>query len=97
MIRGAVVGLINKKSLNQHFNSYDDAKAVTLMSTDTENVCQSARFFHETWAQVIEVVIGTAMLAREVGWICPVPLVIIFCRCWEDPALLCNKITDPPL
>ncbi|KAH8903310.1 ABC transporter [Coniochaeta sp. PMI_546] len=78
MIRGAVVGLINRKSLNQHFNSYDDAKAVTLMSTDTENVCQSARFFHETWAQVIEVVIGTAMLAREVGWICPVPLVIIF-------------------
>ncbi|OIW26584.1 ABC transporter [Coniochaeta ligniaria NRRL 30616] len=78
MIRGAVVGLINRKSLIQHFSSYDDAKAVTLMSTDTENVCQSARFFHETWAQVIEVMIGTAMLAREVGWVCPVPLVIIF-------------------
>ncbi|KAB5518710.1 ABC transporter [Coniochaeta sp. 2T2.1] len=77
MIRGAVVGLINRKSL-QHFSSYDDARAVTLMSTDTENVCQSARFFHETWAQIIEVMIGTAMLAREVGWISPVPIVIIF-------------------
>ncbi|KAB5542688.1 ABC transporter [Coniochaeta sp. 2T2.1] len=78
MMRGAVVGLINRKSLHQHFSSYDDARAVTLMSTDTENVCQSARFFHETWAQIIEVLIGTAMLSREVGWISPVPIVIIF-------------------
>lgn len=81
MIRGAVVGLINNKSLIQLSANYEDSRAVTLISTDAENVCQSARFFHETWAQVIEVILGTAMLAREVGWLCPVPLVIIFCRC----------------
>ncbi|KAL6875904.1 P-loop containing nucleoside triphosphate hydrolase protein [Trichoderma longibrachiatum] len=78
MIRGAVVGLIHRKSLNHISSNYDDGKAVTLMSTDAENVGQSARFFHETWAQVIEVLIGTAMLAKEVGWIFPVPIVIIF-------------------
>ncbi|KUI63063.1 Canalicular multispecific organic anion transporter 2 [Cytospora mali] len=78
MTRGAVVGLINRKSLSQQSANYDDGRAVTLMSTDAENVCQSGRFFHETWAQVIEVMLGTAMLAREVGWLCPVPLVIIF-------------------
>ncbi|KAL7811124.1 P-loop containing nucleoside triphosphate hydrolase protein [Trichoderma gracile] len=78
MIRGAVVGLIHRKSLNHISSSYDDGKAVTLMSTDAENVGQSARFFHETWAQIIEVLIGTAMLAKEVGWIFPVPIVIIF-------------------
>lgn len=81
MIRGAVVGLINRKSLSQQAANYDDGRAVALMSTDTENVCQSARFVHETWAQVIEVILGTAMLAREVGWLSPVPLVIIFCEC----------------
>jgi ATP-binding cassette, subfamily C (CFTR/MRP), member 1 len=80
MIRGAVVGLINSKSLNQQSSNYDDGRAVTLMSTDAENVGQSAQMFHETWAQVIEVLLGTVMLAREVGWICPVPLVIIFCE-----------------
>ncbi|KAL6862008.1 P-loop containing nucleoside triphosphate hydrolase protein [Trichoderma novae-zelandiae] len=78
MVRGAVVGLIHRKSLNHVSSNYDDGKAVTLMSTDAENLGQSARFFHETWAQIIEVLIGTAMLAKEVGWIFPVPIVIIF-------------------
>ncbi|PTB62192.1 P-loop containing nucleoside triphosphate hydrolase protein [Trichoderma citrinoviride] len=64
MIRGAVVGLIHRKSLNHVSANYDDGKAVTLMSTDAENI--------------IEVLIGTAMLAKEVGWIFPVPIVIIF-------------------
>ncbi|KAI0133901.1 ABC transporter [Xylariales sp. AK1849] len=78
MIRGAVVGLINRKSLDQQSSGYNDAKAVTLMSTDANGVCQSARFLHETWAQIIEVIVGTIMLGREVGWLCPAPLVIIF-------------------
>lgn len=83
MIRGAVVGLINHKSLSQQSDHYDDGRAVALMSTDSENVGQTARFFHETWAQVIEVVLGMAMLAREVGWLFAVPLVIIFCKCFK--------------
>ncbi|KAK2053375.1 ABC transporter [Colletotrichum caudatum] len=78
MVRGAVVGLINRKSLDQQSSGYSDAKAVTLMSTDANGICQSARFFHETWAQVIEVIVGITMLGKEVGWLCPVPLVLIF-------------------
>ncbi|KAF9875444.1 hypothetical protein CkaCkLH20_07264 [Colletotrichum karsti] len=78
MTRGAVVGLINNKLLMQHSTGYDDARAVTLMSTDAENVGHSGRMFHETWAQVVEVVIGTVMLARQVGWACVVPFVMIF-------------------
>ncbi|KXH42042.1 hypothetical protein CNYM01_08392 [Colletotrichum nymphaeae SA-01] len=78
MIRGAVVGLLNNKQLSQQSTGYDDAKAVTLMSTDADNVVQSASMFHETWAQIIEVAIGTVMLARRVGWVCAVPFVMIF-------------------
>lgn len=80
MIRGAVVGLINNKSLIQQSGKYNDGKAVTLMGTDAESVGNSAQMFHETWAQVIEVILGTLMLSRQVGWICLVPIVIIFCK-----------------
>ncbi|WQF82387.1 Putative AAA+ ATPase domain, ABC transporter type 1, transmembrane domain-containing protein [Colletotrichum destructivum] len=78
MIRGAVVGLINNKSFSQKSSNHDDGRAVTLISTDAGNVGQAASMFHETWAQVIEVLLGTTMLAREVGWVCLVPYVIIF-------------------
>jgi hypothetical protein len=80
MVRGAVVGLINHKSLSQKSGDYDDGRAVTLMSTDADNVTEAAPMFHEAWAQILEVILGLAMLAREVGWVFPVPLVIIFCR-----------------
>lgn len=80
MIRGAVVGLINNKSFSQQSSNHDDGRAVTLISTDAGNVGQAASMFHETWAQVIEVLLGTTMLAREVGWVCLVPYVIIFCK-----------------
>ncbi|KAF4783878.1 hypothetical protein HER10_EVM0001269 [Colletotrichum scovillei] len=78
MIRGAVVGLINNKSFTQQSTGHDDGRPVTLMSTDAESVGQAASMFHETWAQVIEVLLGTTMLAREVGWVCLVPYIIIF-------------------
>lgn len=86
IIRGAVVGLINSKSLNQQPNDYNDGRAVALMSIDAENLSQSAQMFHETWAQAIEVTLGTFMLGKEVGWICPVPLVLIF---RELPPAIC--------
>jgi len=80
MVRGAVVGLINHKSLSQQSGGYDDGRAVTLMSADADNVTEAAPMFHEAWAQILEVILGLTMLAREVGWVFPVPLVIIFCR-----------------
>lgn len=79
MIRGAVVGLIHNKSLNQQSNDHDDGGAVTLMSADAENIGQAASMFHETWAHVVEIVLGLSMLAREVGWVFPLPLILIFC------------------
>ena len=90
MIRGAVVGLINRTSLEQQSSGYSDARVVTLMSTDTNGVCQSARFFHETWAQLVEVSVGITMLGREVGWLCPLPLVLIFCWCSQAMPLMRN-------
>ncbi|KAK1564091.1 P-loop containing nucleoside triphosphate hydrolase protein [Colletotrichum navitas] len=78
MIRGAVVGLIYTKALSQRGTGYDDGIAVALMSTDAVNVGQSAEMFHETWAHIIEVILGTVMLARQVGWVCLIPITLIF-------------------
>ncbi|EWY89932.1 hypothetical protein FOYG_07576 [Fusarium oxysporum NRRL 32931] len=78
MMKGALVGLINNAALRQSSSSYNDGIALTLISTDTESVMSFASMFHETWAHILEVIIGMAMLARQIRWAAPVPLVIIF-------------------
>jgi hypothetical protein len=57
---------------------YEDGEATTLMSTDVDGLEGIAQMFHETWAQILEVAIGVVLLSREVGWIWPLPLVLIF-------------------
>ncbi|SCV28572.1 related to multidrug resistance protein [Fusarium fujikuroi] len=76
--KGTLIGLINNAALRQSSSSYNDGIALTLISTDTESVMRFASMFHETWAHVLEVIIGMAMLARQIRWAAPVPLVIIF-------------------
>lgn len=61
------------------YNDGNDGKAVSLMSTDVDSLDNMGEMFHETWAQVIEVLIGLALLAREVGWLWPLLIVLIFC------------------
>ncbi|RBA21188.1 hypothetical protein FPRO05_07502 [Fusarium proliferatum] len=76
--KGTLIGLINNAALRQSSSSYNDGIALTLISTDTESVMRFSSMFHETWAHVLEVIIGMAMLARQIRWAAPVPLVIIF-------------------
>ena len=58
------------------------------MSTDTEGLDGVPEMFHETWAQILEVVIGIVLLSREVGWIWPLPLILIFCGS-SQPVQVC--------
>lgn len=60
--------------------AYDNGASTTFMSTDVDTLDGIAEMFHETWAQVLEVVIGVVLLAGEVGWIWPLPIFLIFCR-----------------
>ncbi|KAI0535783.1 putative ABC transporter [Xylaria digitata] len=78
MTRSALIGLIHEKIIESPSISYDDGEASTLMSTDADSLDGIAEMFHETWAQVIEVMIGITLLAREVGWIWPLPLFLIY-------------------
>jgi ATP-binding cassette subfamily C (CFTR/MRP) protein 1 len=92
MVRGALIGLIHHRSLNVRSGAYDDGNAVTLMSTDVDSLQDVGEMFHETWAQFLEVVIGTTLLATQIGWLCPIPLIIIFCEFshlpWEPSWLI---------
>ncbi|KAH8689022.1 putative ABC transporter [Talaromyces proteolyticus] len=78
MIRSSLVGLIHEKAMKSPSVAYDDGEATTLMSTDAEGLEGIGEMVHETWAQVIEVLIGMAFLATKVGWIWPLPLVLIY-------------------
>lgn len=64
--------------MNSYNITYDNGEAVALMSTDADGLDGIAEMFHETWAQVLEVMVGLALLAGEVGWIWPLPLLLIF-------------------
>ncbi|KAI3399955.1 hypothetical protein diail_5111 [Diaporthe ilicicola] len=78
MIRGAMIGLLHSRALEARNGESGDGKVATLVSNDISNIENSARMFHETWAQFAEVVVGTFLLSRQVGWLWLAPLVIIF-------------------
>jgi ATP-binding cassette subfamily C (CFTR/MRP) protein 1 len=74
------VGIIHTKSMESPSVTYDNGEATTLMSTDADSLGGIGGIVHETWAQVVEVVIGIRLLALEVGWIWPLPLFLIYCQ-----------------
>lgn len=59
---------------------YDNGASITLVSTDVDTLDGIGEMVHETWAQALEVVVGVILLSREVGWIWPLPLFLIYCR-----------------
>ena len=77
MFRGAVVGLIYNRTLILHDGVYDESAAITLMSTDIDRIAISLQLLHETWPQLLEVAIGIALLARQLGWVCVFPLIVV--------------------
>ncbi|KAI1499120.1 putative ABC transporter [Biscogniauxia marginata] len=76
--RSSLVGLIHDKTMKLPSIAYDNGEATTLMSTDADSLDGIAEMVHETWAQIIEVLIGIILLAIEVGWIWPLPLFLIY-------------------
>lgn len=80
MMRGCLASAIYKKTTESKLTAADDAAAVTLMSTDLERIVRGSQFVHETWANVLEVAIGSWLLEKQLGtaFVCPL-IVIVFC------------------
>ncbi|EAA35437.2 hypothetical protein NCU02051 [Neurospora crassa OR74A] len=77
MIRGALLGVVHEHSLLARHELYSKAKTVAIASTDVSALEGAPRMLHESWALLVEVVIGSVLLAKQVGWLWPVPHVII--------------------
>ncbi len=75
--RGAMVVLIYNHTLSIQDGLYDESAAVTLMSTDVDNIANILVSLNECWAEVIEVTIGIYLLARQVGWVSVIPIIIV--------------------
>lgn len=60
--------------------SSSSSTPVALVTTDVAALEDAVETFYMTWACAIEVIIGTVMLARQVGWLWPLPHIItVFC------------------
>jgi len=79
MSRGATISLVYDRALEIHQGVYDDAAAVTLMSTDASRAANAFSTVLDISVRVIEVGLGLFLLARQVGWICVVPLLTVLC------------------
>jgi ATP-binding cassette subfamily C (CFTR/MRP) protein 1 len=79
MIRTCLVSILHDRVLNAQQNrGSENGRVITLVSTDVDSLVTTAEMFHETWAQLVEVVIGMILLTRKVGWISPILLLSIF-------------------
>lgn len=80
MIRGAMVSLIHSRALDVRNSETKDGEVAMLVSNDVSNMEDSASMFHKTWAQFVEVVIGTFLLSQQVGWLWLLPLILILSK-----------------
>jgi ATP-binding cassette subfamily C (CFTR/MRP) protein 1 len=77
MFRGAAVSIIYKQALLAREGSYDKSEAVSLMSTDVDEIAFCLEELNECWACFIEVVIGITLLTGQLGWVSLVPLFVV--------------------
>ncbi|QKX61831.1 uncharacterized protein TRUGW13939_08987 [Talaromyces rugulosus] len=75
-IRGSLCSLIYTKTLDLSSAALDESVAVSLMSTDTESICQSAATLHELWASPIESAVAIFLLYRQLGLAALAPVVV---------------------
>ncbi|KAI1209043.1 ABC transporter [Annulohypoxylon truncatum] len=85
MIRTALIALIHDKTMNSYAETISEGKVLTLTNNDVDSIDTIGEMLHETWGQVLEVLIGIVMLTWEVGWFSLVPIFIIF---------LCSRVSQ---
>lgn len=80
MVRGSLVGLVHENSLIAPSDPSESGTPVALVTTDVATLENAVETFYTTWACSIEAIIGTVLLAKQVGWIWPVPHLITICE-----------------
>ncbi|GLA61414.1 hypothetical protein AtubIFM54640_001933 [Aspergillus tubingensis] len=77
MVRGALIGLVHDQAMRLP-GKEAESEAVTLINSDVDSVESVGEILHDTWAYLLEVMIGITLLAARLQWFAFLPLAIIF-------------------
>ncbi|KIX97801.1 uncharacterized protein Z520_06579 [Fonsecaea multimorphosa CBS 102226] len=84
LARGALVALIYSETLSTEQTLGDPSAVLTLMSTDVDRICQSLNMLPDLWSRPLELVVGTTLLALQIGWVSAVPLIVVLLSITAD-------------
>ena len=70
--------MIYGKMIDLKIGNVNESSAMTLMSTDVEQIANSLQFVNDIWANLLQVGFATWLLERQLGIACVAPLVSLF-------------------
>jgi ATP-binding cassette subfamily C (CFTR/MRP) protein 1 len=76
MVRGSLVNAIYAQTLDLSITSLDESAAVTLMSSDVQQICDAILPIHNTWSGPLEIALAIWLLQKEIGLALLGPLLI---------------------
>ncbi|KAH7355014.1 hypothetical protein BKA65DRAFT_549091 [Rhexocercosporidium sp. MPI-PUGE-AT-0058] len=79
MMRGVLVSIVYRKTIEAKISAADDSAALTLMSADVERGIRGLLNIHQLWANTIEVAVASWLLSRLIGASFVAPLVVVVC------------------
>ena len=79
MVRACLVSVTYTKVTELPMSHREKSAAVTLMSTDVERITTGLARIHEIWASIVELIVASVLLQRELGIVCLVPFGVIAC------------------
>uniref|UniRef100_A0A1I8HCF8 ABC-type xenobiotic transporter n=1 Tax=Macrostomum lignano TaxID=282301 RepID=A0A1I8HCF8_9PLAT len=75
--RSALASLVYRKTLNvpvSAMGQYSSGQALNFLSTDADRIVNFCPSFHQLWSMPLQIVVVTALLWYQVGWVCLVGL-----------------------
>ncbi|KAF9875583.1 ABC multidrug transporter [Colletotrichum karsti] len=79
MMRGILASAVYRKTTILKLSASEDSAALTLMNTDVERFKSGVMFWHEYWANPIEIAVACYLLQRQIGpaFVAPIALVAV--------------------
>ncbi|KAI1849072.1 hypothetical protein JX266_005033 [Neoarthrinium moseri] len=75
-LRGALVGIIYRDMLKTRAESKHASSALTLMSTDVDKICLSARSVIDIFPNIVQVGLAMWILGIQLGPVCVAPVIV---------------------
>lgn len=75
-IRGALVGIIYRDMLIIRAEKKNSSSAMTLMSTDVDRICMTARWVVDMIPNICQIGIAMWILGLQIGAVCVAPVIV---------------------